>query len=56
MKKFTFTIILWNECGDEKLFRKQITIRRVNQKNAKEFLIKKYPFPHFIELDSIEQL
>ncbi len=53
--KFIFTVVLWDESGNVKLFRKNIGIRRAKQRSAKDFLIRRYPRPYFVELDSIER-
>jgi hypothetical protein len=52
MSKYTFLVVLWDEPGNKQLFRKMVSVKRINQFAAKEYLRKKYPKPYYIELDS----
>jgi hypothetical protein len=49
---FCYDVILKNPDTDKIIFKKRIEVKRQNQKSAKEFLIKKFPKPYFLELYS----
>lgn len=53
--QFVFDVVLWDETGNKKLFKKRVKIRRATQSSAKSVMIKKYPRPYFFELYNIEK-
>jgi hypothetical protein len=51
--QFVFSVVQWDETGNQLLFKKTVKVRRACRFTAKDYVIGKYPRPYFIELDSI---
>jgi hypothetical protein len=55
LPQFVYDVVLWDETGNIILFKKRVKIRRAKQITAKDFIIKQYPRPYFVELWSINK-
>jgi hypothetical protein len=53
--QFNYLVVLWDETGNVLLFKKNVKVRRAKQSTAKEVVIRKYPRPYELELDSIRE-
>jgi hypothetical protein len=49
-----YDVILRDPDTDKILFKKRVKVKRVNQRSAKEYMIKKFPRPYFFELWNTE--
>lgn len=54
IRTFVYLVVLWDETGNILKEKYEMKVRRVNQSSALNTVKRKYPFPYFVELNSIK--